>query len=758
MIPKVQRSFIAFTLLFALLCQAPSASACGPFTLGAVFSFSVHPEYPLEKFAGGEIGIVQPSYARSYLYVAYRYLNDSKLSETEQQAAVELWRDRLDLRWDFQEESAVKEWLAARGKVSGVGEAPKFEVYRNREKPNEYDSYLNCQKDAFETATATLEARIGKLGADSAPVKDWVAAQDLVFQNCSDGQHVPSELPASADSAIRADRQYQIAAANFYSGNFPAAKTLFESISHDTSSPWRLRAPYLKARTSLRAASLGPDEKKQEHLSEAEQELNDVLQNAELKSSHAAARRLLAIVRLRLHPGERMHELAKTLTNDSEPADLKQNLWDYTILLDQFLETDAHHQQTAKTADLHADDLTDWIATFQDNHAESLAHAISKWEATAATSWLIAALSKVDPRHAEASRLQQAAAKISPSSAAFPLAAFHSIRLDVAAGRAANARAKLDELLQRQHSRFNTSSLNLLQHERMLVATSVDDLLTHAQQMPAGFSWDEDGREIPADADEISSELKSIQGQSFFDPEASETLNHQLSVALLAEAANSKRLPEHLRRDVAQAAWLRAALLGNHATATALVPTLKTLVPALVPFLNEYTAAPDPAAKKFAAINAWLNFPGMQPVVTAGMGRGARPLDDQDSYRDNWWCAGTKSDSSDTPDTGAPATVKSNAAPAFLSATQLTIAAKEYATLSSIDAVPNYLCQQVIAWATAQPSDPRIPEALHHAVKSTRYGCTNKQTGRWSKAAYDFLHKHYPGNTWTKQTPYWFKD
>src|SRR5258705_3972953 len=190
---KVQRSAFAIALLAVIVLQAPLAFACGPFSLGAVFSFSVHPEYPLEKFAAGEIGIVQPSYARSYLYVAYRYLNDAKLSETEQQAAVELWRDRLDLRWDFQEESAVKEWLAARGKVSGIGEAPKFEVYRNREKPNEYDSYLNCQKDAFETATTALEARIGKLGADNATAKDWVAAQDLVFQNCSDGQHVPNE-------------------------------------------------------------------------------------------------------------------------------------------------------------------------------------------------------------------------------------------------------------------------------------------------------------------------------------------------------------------------------------------------------------------------------------------------------------------------------------------------------------------------------------------------------------------------------------
>jgi hypothetical protein len=753
MIRNSLRPFTALALLLLLVSQAPSAFACGPFTLGAIFSFTIHPEYPLEKFAAGDIGIVQPTYARSYLYVTYRSLNGDKLSETEQAAAVELWRDRLELRWEPAEEPAVKEWLTARQKVAGAGDPPKFEVYRNREKPNEYDSYLNCQKDAFETATKTLEARLTKFGADSPAIKDWIAGQDLVFANCSEGQHIPAELPADADRLLRADRQYQIAAANFYSGNFAAAKTLFESISKDSQSPWRIIAPYLKARTTLREASLGPEEKKKEVLAEAEHELDEVLAKSELKSSHADARRLLGIVRLRLHPEERLRELAITLSNKSDSANLKQNLWDYTVLLDHYLDSDAHHQDSTKPAVPRGDDLTDWIVTFQANDAESANHALSRWEATSSTPWLIAALSKIGPQDAKAIRLQQAAENIPASSPAFPLAAYHSIRLDIAAGRSANARAKLDDLLQRQRSRFNVSAVNLLLHQRLLVATSVDDFLVYAQQKPAGFSWDDDGRELPAEPSEVSSELPATQDKPFFDPKASFTLNQQLSVALLAEAANSKRLPEHLRRDVAQAAWLRAALVGNHATANALVPTLKSLVPELGPLLTDYTSASDPAAKKFAALYAWLQFPGMQPVITPGLGRGM-PLDQQDSYRDNWWCGAT------LPDLAieklAPA--KAEKAPSFLTTTQLNIAEKEFASISSLGVIPNYLCQQVIAWATQHPNDRRVPEALHLAVRTTRYGCTDKETGKWSKAAYDFLHRRYPGNTWTKQTPYWFKD
>ena len=154
---KLRRSAFAIALLAAILCQAPTSFACGPFSLESIFSFSVHPEYPLEKYAAGNVGIVQPSYARSYLYVAYRYFNGDRFDQNEQQALVDLWNDRLNLRWEAGDEQAVKAWLEARQKVSGPGEAPKIEVFRSREKPNEYETYLNCQNDAFETAATTLE-------------------------------------------------------------------------------------------------------------------------------------------------------------------------------------------------------------------------------------------------------------------------------------------------------------------------------------------------------------------------------------------------------------------------------------------------------------------------------------------------------------------------------------------------------------------------------------------------------------------------
>jgi hypothetical protein len=67
------------------------------------------------------------------------------------------------------------------------------------------------------------------------------------------------------------------------------------------------------------------------------------------------------------------------------------------------------------------------------------------------------------------------------------------------------------------------------------------------------------------------------------------------------------------------------------------------------------------------------------------------------------------------------------------------------------------LSREAIAWANAHPQDPRVPEALALAVKSTRFGSTDQQTGELSKAAFELLHRRYPKSTWADETKYWFK-
>ena len=395
--------------------------------------FRFHPGYPMDRFAAGRIGVVQPTYARSYLYVAYRYLSGSSFTPDEQKALTSLWKDRLEFGWSAGDEDWLKPWLDARKKVVSQDPTP-ISVYRSREKPNEYDSYLNCQKDSFDTAVSTLNERIAKYGADSTNVKTWLEAQDQVFSNCAGGSFIPAELPADSDALMRADRAYQIAAANFYSANLDEAQKRFESIAADSASPWRQNSIYLVARTLARKGSLGPPEEKQESLSAAETQLRKILADKSLSSLHAASARLLNLVRLRAHPAERLNELAQTLTTKTANPNVKQDLWDYTVLLDGYLEKD-EGDETTPPAIPKEQDLTDWIATFQETSQAAEDHAIARWQASRSNQWLIAALSLIDGQHAKANELLADALKVNTRSAAFASARYHAIRLLIETGK-----------------------------------------------------------------------------------------------------------------------------------------------------------------------------------------------------------------------------------------------------------------------------------------------------------------------------------
>src|SRR5258707_7744675 len=312
------KALIALVLIASTSLLLPRGTqACGPFFTDAIFAYTKHPDFPLERFAKGQMGVVRPTYARSYLFAAYRNLTNGALSDAEPAALKSLWEDRLSNSWDSNDEPWIKKWLDARSKVPGISAPSQLHAYRNREKPHEYDTYLNCQQDAFENAAATLAERIKTLGAESLGVKSWVGAQDLVFANCSEGKHIPADGSAEAPDLpplLRADRAYQIAAANFYSGSFDEAKQQFDAITRDASSPWHDKAGYLAARAMLRKGSFAEKEEEgRPALADAEARLKTLIKDESVAKSHPAAKRLLNLVRLRLRPEETLHELARAI-------------------------------------------------------------------------------------------------------------------------------------------------------------------------------------------------------------------------------------------------------------------------------------------------------------------------------------------------------------------------------------------------------------------------------------------------------------
>jgi hypothetical protein len=322
------------------------------------------------------------------------------------------------------------------------------------------------------------------------------------------------------------------------------------------------------------------------------------------------------------------------------------------------------------------------------------------------------------------------------------------------AGKAKAARAYLDNVLSNDRRYLDTSAANQLLAARMMLAQNLDQFLQNAQRKPAGYSDDNDGREIPEDEKDAAETAKNHE--ILFDLDAANIFNKTMPAAVMKDAARSNVLAPNLKRDVAQAAFMRAALIDDRESALQAAPILEGFYPELKEFLAAYQRATTPDARKFATAFIALKFPGLRPFVSTGVGR-ASALSEMDSYRDNYWCAEPPPPLGGAPSEDESTKPKPVVAPEFLRSSQST-AAHQFAALQALGTAPNFLCKTAIDWTEKNPNDPRSPEALHLAVRSTRYGCTDKETGRLSKAAFDLLHRRYPNTKWANATKYWFKD
>jgi hypothetical protein len=348
----------------------------------------------------------------------------------------------------------------------------------------------------------------------------------------------------------------------------------------------------------------------------------------------------------------------------------------------------------------------------------------------------------------------KAAEQIRPDSPAYLTAAFHSIRIQLDSSPD-QARTRLDGII--KDAKLDLSDRNSFYAERMKVAASFEEFLKFAQRVPAGASWDE-GAEAPPDTDPDSplSDFKS--GRTTLDADGAYVLNQHMPLRLIAAAATDKAVSPALRSNIAMAAWTRAVLLGDEGVAAQMTP--------LVPVLSAYAAEKDPDRRSFSALLLMLKNPGLHPYVDSGFGRETE-LNKIDEYRDNWWCTfGVKKEEQFYADyyktrselrelielyPKAPPSAK------FLAAADRAAGDAEWKRLSALPAAPTYLSAAVVAYAQAHLDDPRVPEALALAVRSTRYGCTDGGTGKASKQAYDLLHAKFPKSDAAARSKFWYK-
>jgi hypothetical protein len=699
----IARAGFAAALLGFVAAWPTGLESCAVAPLTALFTPRSEP-LNVEAFNNGDLGIVHPWYRRRVLVAVYRELRwpGAKPSDLETPAVQAPTAP-----------AAQQQWLDARASA-GAQPVPGGFINPNKWIAATSDYIVNCNDDAFLTAKATLEARGARYGIDNPRSKTWLAAQDMVFQNCSAGPAIPQPLPPDAAALDRADRQYQIAAAHFYSGQFELARDEFLAIGNDPQSPWSDLGSYLAARAMIRMGAL----------EDAEKQLRSI------RSERAG--RLLKTVEARLRPVETMagtaHDLASQQPNNI--LDLAASYaWMYQIL-------SYKPGQIERVAAV--DDMTDWIHTFQLAGGAPRGYAGQRWQATRDHEWLIAALYSSAPEDP----LIAAADELKAADPGFLSAQYFAALALERSGQDAGARSRLNRLLE---GKWSIPERNTLLAARMKLATTWQDFLRDAIRTPAG----EDGYDYSQRNPDVKRYDPKAPG---LDADAVAVFQDQIPLRLFSAAIHDPKLPSPIRVNLAIAAWTRDIILNRLDAARSISPILEQHIPGLRSDMEAFRKSEGEAAT-FAAVFALLRNPGLHSGPRTGWGR-LTPANQRDMFRDNWWCQARTAE----PLSPVLREIYGQGRPVerFLSEPERQAAKAEAQALAAAPSAPDFLAEKTLRWAQQQPNDSRLPEALHLVVQATRYGCGSDATHEYSKRAFTVLHERYPTSEFAKKTRYWY--
>jgi TolA-binding protein len=875
--------------LVLLLNTSLPGKACGPEPLVPIFVFKESPDLPFEDFVSGNIGIVRPGFGRKTFVIAHRYLNGGGFTGDEQRELVDTLKAKTN---EDAEDGAIKSWIAARKEVVGDEKAPS--IYEQR-RYSGYDFFPNCSADAFKVATQTLKDRVSSYGAENVHVRNWLRGQDIVFRNCAEGALAPAPAGPESPLWLQKDRSYQIAAAAFYSLNFNDAEQRFRTIAQDPESAWQETAEYLVGRTLVRAASLATDAKEQvTRYEQAETELINIAGGSGKFSN--AAQRLIARIKYKLRPQERVKELGEILDQQSGNDNIRQDLIDYAWLLDKF-EAQVQQQEAArqkalnptpestpsyqpdpayvarraalergdlivvsftpKRSDgepdyqksvnlflkpditeaevlqemevtlarklmpeeiasvkesyasavserqwkvspnrkfplwgehegcsypcvklklglfpeaLRADELSDWILTFESEDPAAYEHALRKWRSTHSAAWLVTALTKASASSRSLVNVMRAADRIQPDNPAYASVVYQLVRLRSDLNQPVAARKLLDQV-ETMKDVLPVSSQNLFREQRMNLASSATEFLKFAPRKPSAFYqhgviarlpdlmqveksfWDatyytETKDEYEQNVDKEWRELLPWDDRYVFDDKTANVLNWHFSAQNLLEAARNPELPDYLRKSLIPVVWTRAVLLDNERVALSAARTAIEIDPDMGAIFTEYVRANSGKLREREALYILAKYPSMSPYVSDGVPALSRSEDMGYFFESAWWCRPNDVEYKDDG-TESPLVVQS---PAFLSRELLAEAKQERSKLLDIGDASRWIGVKTLDWAKSSPNDPRIAEVLFIAIKangSYKYGCNGWEYDEELRDKLEaLLRERYPNSPW----------
>ncbi len=713
-------------LLLALaLPPLPRAVACGLGGTWPTFEDPLLPDHP-KGFRQGRLGILRPGMGMEDLVIAWRQLKrlpvrveppDPQALEGDRWAAwdLEIARDRwLDVRKRAMAEGKVDQTL---------GEAPPIEPLGQM---GDHHDFFRILPYAFAKAGETLEARIKAHGQDRKALTEWVRGQDAVF-SCTEARlNLPR--PVQGPPWLKADRAYQIAAALFYAERYAEARSAFQGVGQDTTSPWRDWAPYLQVRCLLRQYSRQPVQDRA-LLREAKVLLTPLVDAAPYQVRQAAED-YLDLVRHHLEPAGLQREMLRTLSS-------RRDLDEVDLALERLK---ALRRRLPSPIAFGSQGLGLWLQSMGARDGKDATPApdpeaaLKAWKRRPDLPGLLGALWTLPAAHPAQDELWKAADQVPERSPAHPTLAWLCLRRDLASTAPGDLNQRLEEAATQPW--LPPWAVNTLRKERRGLATNLGDWLTWAPSRMTGSTF-------------MGTSVEPFEGkEDALAHHEAETIQQSVPLEDLATALTTAHLPKVLCTRLATAAWTRSVLLERWPTAQALLPLLDE---ALAPKAREALSAEDPLERRFRLACLVLVTPGLSPEVPEAFGRGMGlewvPLEDFSGNRDNFWCQ--------VPESAARAW-KPGPNPGFLSQNQVLKALEERRLLAQVPSFYTWCGTRLLDFAQAHPTDPRIPEMLHRMVRVTRLpSCPEDlQVTQISRRCFRLLHDRYPRRPWARRTPF----
>lgn len=698
--------------------------------------FIVQRNKPGEKidkdFKMGQLGILLPSYDRESLYLAYRalILDQKTLEKQEQNTALKA--DEMD-----QPTGGIRVWMDIRGSITD--KLPPRPIDQDRSFGGRaFGKYLNCGNGAFNFAAETLQAlkhnpRVGKTA-----LNEWVAAQDIVFELCGDPETetavrvMPQDLLGNAPLYSRQLRQYQIAAAYFYTEKYDEALRRFDAIANDKLHPMRAWASHASLRTLLRSGSMDttfamrvneirnspePEARRRENFALAVSEnqnkmgqiYSQILQRAKViltdKSrikQHGPVNKLVKQAGLSLVPDQLYTELSGVLGRFDKDVQLNGDLTEWVAIGNRLFDYRGNAALVAKLRDKY--EYFDWIRTIQsctDNRlspnytehcSQDSTHALDMYKKTKAKTWLLATLVTAPKLTSEVEATFASALQAKPDSKEYLTVRYYMAKLLRGVGRHDEAVTVIQAVFPGGSNSLNPSILhdaasanNLFRQEMLSMSKN--------EQQALPFLMRESSRRIGADGDEI--------------------LNRRLSSEDLLRLAKMPSIDRLLPSQLLVAAWWRSDMVGKTATAEAAARQLIEVEPALRDAATAYLKLTDADERHYLLGKAAMVYrisPQIFAVSKDFSGkRKPGPAD--------WWC------SFNDEDFKAQALIQ-RITPTTLDMTQ-DVAGRdaEMVKLRQIGTAADWLSRVAQKRATANANDPVVRAMLETVVKSEKLDC-----------------------------------